>query len=88
MNSLSAALGISQLRKLNKKINLRKKIYMRYLLNFKNIKNIEILTYDINSKTNYWMNIIYFKDLNFKQTSDLSIELSKKGIETRRVGDL
>ena len=85
MNSLSAALGISQLRKLNKKINLRKKIYMRYLLNFKNIKNIEILTYDINSKTNYWMNIIYFKDLNFKQTSDLSIELSKKGIETRRV---
>ncbi len=85
MNSLSAALGISQLRRLNKKINLRKKIYKRYLFNFKNSKNIKILTYDIKSKTNYWMNVIYFKDLNFKQTNDLSLKLSKKKIETRRV---
>lgn len=85
MNSLSAALGISQLKKLNKKINLRKKIYNRYFLNFKNLKDIKLLSHDMNSKTNYWMNVIFFKNLNFKQTTDLSIKLSEKKIETRRV---
>ena len=31
------------------------------------------------------MNIIFFKTLNFKQTYDLSLSLSKKKIETRRI---
>ena len=85
MNSLSAALGISQLRRLKKKIIQRERIYKRYLFNFKNSKNIKILSYDGKSKINYWMNIISFKKLNFKQTYDLSLSLSKKKIETRRI---
>tara|TARA_B100000029_G_scaffold516521_1_gene630534 strand:+ start:2445 stop:3608 length:1164 start_codon:yes stop_codon:yes gene_type:complete len=85
MNSISAVLGISQLRRLKKKIYLRKKIYERYLFNFKNSKDIQILSYENKSKTNYWMNIIFFKKLNFKQTYDLSLSLAKKKIETRRV---
>ena len=31
------------------------------------------------------MNVISFKKLNFKQTYDLSLSLSKKKIETRRI---
>jgi len=85
MNSISAALGISQLRRLKKKIILRKKIHKRYLFNFKKIKNIKILPYDIKSRTNYWMNIISFKKLGFKRIYDLSLFLSKKKIETRRI---
>jgi len=85
MNSICAALGISQLRKLKKKIILRKKIYERYLLNFKDTKNIQILSHQIKSKNNYWMNVIYFKLLNYNQTLRLSVSLSKKKIETRRV---
>lgn len=85
MNSISAALGISQLKKIKKKIFKRKNIYKRYLLNFKNSKNINILSHDKNTITNYWMNIITFKKLNFKQTYDLSLSLSKKKIETRRL---
>ena len=85
INSICAALGISQLRKLNRKIALRKKIYKRYLLNFKNSKNIHILSHNINSKDNYWMNVVYFQDLNYKQTLKLSLNLSKKKIETRRI---
>ena len=53
--------------------------------NFKNSKNIKILSYDHKSKTNYWMSVISFKKLNFKQTYDLSLSLSKKKIETRRI---
>ena len=78
MNSICAALGISQLKKLKKKIILRKKIYERYLFNFKNSQNIQILSHQIKSKNNYWMNVIYFKLLNYKQTLRLSLSLSKK----------
>ncbi|MDA8559962.1 DegT/DnrJ/EryC1/StrS family aminotransferase, partial [Candidatus Pelagibacter bacterium] len=85
MNSICAALGISQLNRIKKKINKREKIYKRYLFNFKNFKNIKILSHDIKSNTNYWMNIMNFKLLNFKQTHDLSLCLSKKKIETRRI---
>ena len=85
MNSISAALGISQLKRLKKKISQRKRIYNRYFFNFKNSKNIKLLSYDRNSKTNYWMNVITFKLLNFKQTYNLSLSLSKNKIETRRI---
>ncbi len=85
MNSISAALGISQLRRLEKKIAQRERIYKRYLFNFKNSKNIKILPYDSKSKINYWMNVISFKKLSFKQTYNLSLSLSKKKIETRRI---
>ena len=85
MNSICAALGISQLKRLKKKIAQRKKIYNRYLLNFKKSKNIEVLSFDKKSKTNYWMNILFFKKLNFQKTYDLSLSLAKKKIETRRL---
>lgn len=85
MNSICAALGISQLTKLKKKIIRRKNIYKRYLLNFKSSKYIEVLSYDKKSRTNYWMNIIFFKKLNYKKTYNLSVSLAKKKIETRRV---
>ena len=85
MNSISAALGISQLKKLRKKILLRKNIYKRYLFNFKNSKNINILSYDRSTLVNYWMNVITFENLDFKKTYDLSLRLLGKKIETRRL---
>jgi perosamine synthetase len=85
MNGISAALGISQISRLKKKITQREKIFRRYLFNFKNTENIEVLSYDNKSKTNFWMNIISFKNLSFEQTYDLCLSLSKKKIETRRI---
>jgi len=85
LNGISAALGISQLKRIKKKISLREKIYRRYLLNFKTQKDIKILSLPKNTKTNYWINIISFKILNFKQTYELSLRLKKKRIETRRI---
>ena len=85
MNGICAALGISQLKKLKKKIIRRKNIYKRYFFNFKDSKDIDVLSYDNKSKTNYWINVIYFKKLNFTKTYNLSLNLAKKKIETRRV---
>lgn len=85
MNGIGAALGISQFQKLKKKILKRKKIYQRYLNNFKNDQNIKLLKFPKNTKMNYWMNIISLKKLNFKQTQQISMFLAQKKIETRRV---
>ena len=85
MNGISAALGISQFKKLKKKILRRKKIYQRYLNNFKNERDIKLLKFPKNTKMNYWMNIVSFKKLNFKQTQLISKYLAQKKIETRRV---
>ncbi len=85
MNGISAALGISQLKRIKKKITLRKNIYKRYLLNFKKYKNIEVLSFPKGSKMNYWINVLLFKNFNFNQTYKLSQMLSKKNIETRRI---
>ncbi len=85
MNGISAALGISQLKRIKKKIALRKIIFQRYLLNFKKDQNIKVLSFPKKSKMNYWINIVSFKNLNFSQTYQLSQMLLKKNIETRRI---
>ena len=85
MNGITAALGISQLKRIRKKISIRKKIYQRYLYNFKSQKNINILSFQEKSKINYWMNIMSFKTFNLNQTYNLSQKLLKKNIETRRI---
>ena len=85
MNGLCASLGISQLKRLKQKIRLRKKIYNRYIVNFRDVENIELLHQNSNYRNNYWLSILYFKKLNYKQVNKLSLLLSKKKIETRRV---
>ena len=85
MNGMTAALGISQLKRIKKKIAIKKRIYQRYLYNFKKQKNINILSFQEKSKINYWMNIISFKTFNLNQTYNLSQKLLKKNIETRRI---
>ena len=85
MNGLSAALGLSQLKRINKKISLRKKINQRYIHNFRNLKNVDILPFNSESKSNYWINVITFNKLNFNQIKKLSYKLLKNKIETRRI---
>jgi len=85
MNGISAGLGISQIKKLGKKIIKRKAIFKRYIYNFKNDEEIRVLNLLINSKINYWINVIYFKKLNFQNIEKLAFFLNKKKIETRRV---
>jgi perosamine synthetase len=85
MNGISAGLGISQIKKLGKKIIKRKDIFKRYVYNFKKSEEIRVLNLPINSKINYWINVIYFKKLNFKNIEKLAFFLKKKKIETRRV---
>ena len=50
MNGLSAALGLSQLKRIKKKIFLRKKINQRYIHNFRNLQNVDIFFLIVSQK--------------------------------------
>ena len=86
MTNLQASLGLSQLKKVNKLLNLRKKIYNYYDFQFKDFPEIVPLHKLI--KTNfdnisYWYYTISIFKLNERLRDDLIKYLEKKNIETR-----
>lgn len=84
MNGLSAALGLSQIKKIKKKINKKKLIFQNYRLIFSRHKNFELIGNKLEN-TNCWMNILYIKDFNNNLIQKLSLFLKKNKIETRRI---
>ena len=60
ISNLQAALGVSQINKINKLINLKKKIFNQYKNHFKNLP-IKMNTSDKNSTPVYWMTTIYIE---------------------------
>ncbi len=85
MNGISAALGLSQLRKIKEKINKKKIIYKNYSSILKNHKYFELNSNKKFENINYWMNILYIKDFNHRLIQKLSLFLKKNKIETRRI---
>ena len=84
MPALNAALGISQMNKLKKILNKKKKIYLRYKKYFKNKKSIKLLE-PINRKSNYWLNAIQIDNSNKKFIEKIILKLHRKKISVRPV---
>ena len=77
MPALNAALGISQIDKLKKILNKKKKIYLEYKKYFRNIKSIKLLE-PINKKSNYWLNVIQIEKSDEKLIEKIILTLQKK----------
>ena len=75
-----AAVGISQMKKLRKRIEIKKKMFRVYRELLKDVQNIEFIGTDLN-KVTPWMVDILLK--NKKERLQLINFLDKKGIETR-----
>ena len=56
--SINAALGLSQLKRINKLINAKRNLFKKYLNSFRDIKKIRVLQEPKNCKSNYWLNTI------------------------------
>ena len=84
MPALNAALGISQIDKLKKILNKKKKIYLEYKKYFRNIKSIKLLE-PINKKSNYWLNVIQIEKSDEKLIEKIILILQKKRISVRPV---
>ena len=75
-----AAVGISQIKKLEKRIKIKKKMFKIYQEELKNIPEIEFIQTDLN-KITPWMSDIVLK--NKKEKIKLIRYLNEKNIETR-----
>lgn len=58
LSDVNAALGCSQLKKIDKFITRRKKIFQLYKSNFKNFKFLKIVDYPLNSRPSYHLMIL------------------------------
>lgn len=58
MTNLHAAIGLSQLKRLDKVIKIKEKINRFYNVNIKKIKGLNILSTPKNTISNFWLNIL------------------------------
>ncbi len=86
MNALNASLGIAQIKKINLILKRKKILHFRYLKNFNDVKDIEVVTSEKNTKSNYWINLIKVKNISLRDK--ILNYLSRHKIYCRPVWDL
>ncbi len=83
--NMQAALGLNQLKRINKIVKRKREIGNFYYENLKNNKNILIQPKEVNfAKNIYWVFGIILKKNSKNSRSTIQKKLLKKGIETRR----
>ena len=83
MTNLNASLGLGQIKNLNKFLSLKRKLYLKYKNNLKDLSELTLFTEKKISKSNYWLQTIILKD-KFKKYKNMLIEdLHKKGVGAR-----
>ena len=82
MASINAALGISQIKKINQLLRDKRNLSKKYINLFKNLKKIRFIKENKYTKSNYWLNavIVDFKNNNqrnllFKKAKKLKIPI-------------
>ena len=82
ISEFHCALGLANLKLQKKELKLRKKIFMKYYMNFYKIKNIKLIELKKNVKYNYSYFPIIFE--NYKKMMRIKNELKKNRIIARR----
>ena len=83
--NLNAMLGISQIHKLKKFINIKKKIHFLYKKGFENSSNFKILTSPIYSISNNWLNVLEIKSKKYFNLYLLRNIFLKNNIDVRLI---
>jgi perosamine synthetase len=85
MPNLNASLGISQLKKFKKILNLKRKLHNKYNLFFKQFLDISLIRENINTKSNHWLNTIIINKRNINQNFQKSFldHMNKNNIQIR-----
>ena len=76
---IQAVIGIEQMKKLNARIERKRKIYARYAASLSKIKGVQMLATDL-TQTTPW-----FIDIYVDEPDVLARQLKEKGIGTRRI---
>lgn len=89
MNSLSASLGYSQLKKIRSLIYKKKKLHNKYKVKFKGDKNFHIVSHDEDKyfESNYWLNVLRIDNKKLSKLKILNY-LNDNGLQCRPIWDL
>jgi len=83
MSNIHAALGVSQIKKINIILKKKKNIHLYYKKKFSNYKNIKFMFTNKNSFSNNWLSTILVKTKNYIEFKKKINLLIKMGIDVR-----
>ena len=83
MPSINAAIGLSQLKKLNFIIKKKKKLFLNYKKEFKKYSEFVLLDQPKNCKSNFWLNTIILKNNSIKIRDNIIKKLNQYGVQAR-----
>jgi perosamine synthetase len=89
LTNISAAFGISQIRKLNSFIETKKRNYFKYAEEIKQIQGLRLLPFNENTAPNYWFYSLLIDPERYgKDREQLLAALLDRGIHTRPIWGL
>lgn len=88
MPNLNAALGFSQIGKLDKNIKQKKKLFYFYKKIFSNFSLLKIAKINKQMKSNYWLITVLLNKKSLKMRDKILIYMNKRGIRCRPVWQL
>jgi len=88
MPSINAHLGIAQIKKINKFLKLKRRLFKNYKNSFKGLNSIKIFEEPKNCKSNYWLQALVLNKPSLKLQKYILEESNKKGFGTRPVWSL
>lgn len=83
MPNLNAALGCAQLEQIDKKLEAKRNLYIKYNEIFNNIKGVTLFTEPKNCKSNYWLQTLLLEDEIAPERDYILEDLNSMGIMVR-----
>lgn len=81
--NINAALGCAQMEQLPGFLEQKRDLAARYIRAFQNIEGVKLFTEPLNSKSNYWLNVLLLDEANLEQRIELLEKTNNAGIMTR-----
>ncbi len=86
LNNLSAAIGVSQIKVLNKILHRKQKIHNYYKKHIDKIENFEVISPSKNVKSNNWINLLRLKNIKTPKYKDIIIKFFfKENVQVRPI---
>lgn len=83
MPGINAAIGLSQLKKLNFIIKKKRKLFLNYKKEFKKYSEFILLDQPKNCKSNFWLNTIILKNNSIQVRNNIIKKLNQYGVQAR-----
>lgn len=86
LNNISASIGVSQFKVINKILQKKKKIHQFYKKNINKLNNFKVISPPSYSKSNFWINLLKIKHNKSKEFKEFVInKFFDEGIQVRPV---